>query len=99
MTRTAPPDSRNMKKALLKKIAARKAVVGIVGLGYVGLPLMLRFSEVGFKVLGFDIDPSKVARLNKGQSYIEHIPGKRVAAARKGGFEPTPNSSRRRKAD
>jgi UDP-N-acetyl-D-glucosamine dehydrogenase len=88
-----------MKKELLRKIAARKAVVGIAGLGYVGLPLMLRFSEVGFKVIGFDIDASKVARLNKGQSYIEHIPGKRIAAARKGGFEATADFSRAKEAD
>ena len=55
-----------MKSELLKKIESRKAVVGIVGLGYVGLPLMLRFSEVGFRVLGFDIDAAKVKALNAG---------------------------------
>ena len=88
-----------MKKQLLAKISSRKAVVGIVGLGYVGLPLMLRFSEVGYKVLGFDIDGSKVARLNKGQSYIEHIPAREVAKARKGGFEATADFSRAKEAD
>ena len=88
-----------MKRGLLKKIASRKAVVGIVGLGYVGLPLMLRFSEVGFRVLGFDIDPAKVAKLNAGRSYIEHIPTRKVAAARKAGFEATTDFSRATKAD
>ena len=48
--------------------------VGIIGCGYVGLPLALRFAEAGHRVLGFDTDPSKVDKLNRGQSYIEHIP-------------------------
>lgn len=63
-----------MKEQLILKIKDHKAVVGIVGLGYVGLPLMLRFTEVGFPVLGLDIDEAKVAKLNKGESYIGHIP-------------------------
>ena len=62
---------------LIQRIKRRRAVIGIVGLGYVGLPLMLRFAEVGFRVLGFDIDPAKVRQLNAGQSYIEHIAGAR----------------------
>lgn len=49
-----------IKQQLLNRIADKSAVIGIVGLGYVGLPLMLRFAEVGYKVLGFDIDQSKV---------------------------------------
>ncbi|WP_312854388.1 NAD(P)-binding domain-containing protein [Paludibacterium denitrificans] len=53
-----------IKQQLLNRIADKSAVIGIVGLGYVGLPLMLRFAEVGYKVLGFDIDPSKVEALN-----------------------------------
>src|SRR5215472_4050736 len=47
--------------------------VGIVGCGYVGLPLALRFAEAGHKVTGFDTDPSKVSMLNSGKSYIQHI--------------------------
>jgi UDP-N-acetyl-D-glucosamine dehydrogenase len=58
---------------LLGRIKDRSAVIGIYGLGYVGLPLALRFAEVGFKVLGFDIDPAKVEALAQGRSYIEHI--------------------------
>ena len=54
--------------------------MGIIGLGYVGLPLVLRFCEVGFQVLGFDTDASKVERLNRGESYIKHIPSSRLAA-------------------
>ncbi|OQS32037.1 nucleotide sugar dehydrogenase, partial [Chromobacterium haemolyticum] len=52
-----------MKQQLLNRIADKSAVIGIVGLGYVGLPLMLRFAEVGYKVLGFDIDQGKVDAL------------------------------------
>jgi UDP-N-acetyl-D-glucosamine dehydrogenase len=61
------------KQQLLAKLADRSAVVGIFGLGYVGLPLALRFREAGYAVLGFDIDNAKVAALAQGRSYIEHI--------------------------
>ena len=90
---------RDTRSQLLQKIRSRKAVVGIVGLGYVGLPLMLRFSEVGFRVLGFDIDKGKVDALNAGKSYIEHIKGEHIARARKSGFEATTDFSRAAKAD
>ncbi len=88
-----------MKNVLLDQIAQRKAVIGIVGLGYVGLPLMLRFSEVGFRVLGFDIDQGKVEALNAGKSYIEHISSDAVAGARKNGFEATADFARAHEAD
>ncbi len=52
--------------------------IGIIGCGYVGLPLALRFAEAGHRVLGFDTDPAKVSKLNQGQSYIEHIPAKKI---------------------
>ena len=65
---------------LLGKIKTKQAVVGIIGLGYVGLPLVLRFCEVGFQVLGFDTDASKVELLNRGESYIKHISSTRLAA-------------------
>lgn len=85
--------------AFLDKIAQRSATIGIVGLGYVGLPLMLRYSEVGFRVLGIDIDDGKVVRLNKGESYIEHISAAAIAAARGKGFEATADFSRSAEAD
>lgn len=88
-----------MKQELLKKLASKDAVIGIVGLGYVGLPLMLRYNEVGFRVLGFDIDNSKVDALMQGQSYIEHIPPAAIAQARSQGFEATANFSRAGEAD
>ena len=58
---------------LEEKINDKSALVGIYGLGYVGLPLALRFAEVGLKVLGFDIDNAKVQQLNAGGSYIERL--------------------------
>lgn len=66
---------------LLGKIERKEAVVGIVGLGYVGLPLALCFIECGYTVLGFDTDASKIEMLAKGDSYIKHIGADRVAAA------------------
>ena len=61
-------------EALSKKILERRAVVGVFGLGYVGLPLFLRFVGSGFKTIGFDIDADKVKALASGKSYIENIP-------------------------
>jgi UDP-N-acetyl-D-glucosamine dehydrogenase len=69
-----------VKMNLLAKIKHKQALVGIIGLGYVGLPLVLRFGEVGFKVLGFDTDSRKVDRLNRGESYIKHIPADKLAS-------------------
>jgi UDP-N-acetyl-D-glucosamine dehydrogenase len=64
---------------LKSRIAARQARVGIVGLGYVGLPLARAFHGAGFSVVGFDIDPEKPRKLRAGQSYISHIPSEAVA--------------------
>src|SRR5689334_1673664 len=85
--------------ALISKIRDKSAVVAIVGMGYVGLPLMLRFSEVGYRVLGLDIDRVKVDRLNRGESYIEHIKPESIAAAQRKGFAATTDFSRLREAD
>ena len=54
---------------LRQRLQYQQATIGIYGLGYVGLPLALRFTETGSRVLGFDIDPNKVEQLNNGQSY------------------------------
>ncbi|MGB9146776.1 MAG: nucleotide sugar dehydrogenase [Acidobacteriaceae bacterium] len=74
---------------LLARIADRSARVGIVGMGYVGLPLALLFSEQGFRVTGFDVDPVKVAALSSGNSYIVRIPSTEIQAARTRGFSAT----------
>ena len=75
----------NAADALLEKIVQRRARVGVIGLGYVGLPVALLFREGGFPVLGFDTDPEKVAALSAGRSYIRHIGPERVTAAFTGG--------------
>ena len=74
-----------MKNDLLSRIQARSARIGIIGQGYVGLPLALLFHEAGFEVTGFDVDPRKVEALGKGESFIKHIGAERVAAAVKSG--------------
>ncbi len=84
---------------LISKLNQRTALIGIVGLGYVGLPLMLRYVDVGFRVLGIDIDRDKVARLNDGQSYIEHISSKSIQAAKDKGFEATTDFARASEPD
>jgi UDP-N-acetyl-D-glucosamine dehydrogenase len=88
-----------MKNELLNKLNNKDAVIGIVGLGYVGLPLMLRYIEVGYQVLGFDIDPEKVDALNAGQSYIEHIASDTISYATQNGFSATTDFSQAAKAD
>ena len=75
-------DTPLVKETLLRRLNERSALVGIVGLGYVGLPLALRFAEVGYRVVGFDVDEAKVKSLNAGKSYIGHIPGDKVKSAR-----------------
>jgi len=73
--------TQDTKTALLARIAAKTARIGVIGQGYVGLPLALVFAEAGFGVTGFDIDPVKVTAINRGESYIKHIGPARVAEA------------------
>ena len=84
---------------LIDRLESKQAVIGILGLGYVGLPLMLRFSEVGYRVLGVDIDPAKVEALMAGRSYIEHIGTETIAQALEQGFSATTDFSRARECD
>jgi UDP-N-acetyl-D-glucosamine dehydrogenase len=83
-----------LKTQLIDKLARKTAVIGIVGLGYVGLPLAIRYSQEGIRVLGFDIDQHKVDRLEAGESYIEHIDAQGIQAARQSGFSATTDFSR-----
>src|SRR5256885_15698582 len=84
-TAIAPPQSL-VARSFTEKISARELRVGIIGLGYVGLPLTLLFSEQKFHVTGFDVDQQKVAALNAGHSYIYRILSEEIAAARSSGF-------------
>jgi UDP-N-acetyl-D-glucosamine dehydrogenase len=67
-------------QTLLNKIAARQAVVSVIGLGYVGLPLAVAFAEAGFEVIGLDVSAGKTEALNRGESYVEDIPPAKLAA-------------------
>ena len=73
--------THNHKKALIQKIRHREAIIGVIGLGYVGLPLVLRFSEKFQSVLGFDTDSEKVTLINRGRSYIRQIQDEMVVNA------------------
>ena len=89
-----------MVQELLKRIKSGRAVVGVVGLGYVGLPLVLEFTRAGMKVLGFDVDPAKVKKLMAGRSYIEHVPAAAIRRlVRSSLFEATTDFARLAEAD
>ena len=88
-----------VKQQLLGRLTERSATIGIVGLGYVGLPLVLRYAEVGYKVVGFDIDQSKIDCLAQGKSYIEHISAEAIVSAMACGFEATADFSRSAEVD
>jgi len=74
-------ETRANAESLQRRFNDQSAAIGIAGLGYVGLPLALTFAEKGFRVLGFDIDGSKVESLNAGRNYIQHIDGNRLSTA------------------
>ena len=84
---------------LRDRVRGRTARVGIIGLGYVGLPLARAFAAAGFRVLGFDVDAAKVAKLNGGRSYIKQITDDSVAAMRRQGFQATDRFDRLGEAD
>jgi UDP-N-acetyl-D-glucosamine dehydrogenase len=85
---------------LTERIRSRSAVVGIIGQGYVGLPLALVFEEAGFAVRGLDVDPKKTEALNRGESYIKHIGSDRVArAVERGRFTATTDFDALRECD
>lgn len=71
-----------LKHDLIKRIEDKTIVVGVIGLGYVGLPLLNCFAEKGFNAIGFDVDPKKIDALNQGTSYIQHIPSERIKRVR-----------------
>lgn len=93
----------NTKKSvfadLQSTLSKRSATIGILGMGYVGQPLALRFASVGYKVIGFDIDDQKVTRLNGGYSDIEHISDEAVSQANRSGMECTTDFRRAADAD
>ena len=83
-----------------KLIDDKKAMVGVIGLGYVGLPLVKAFIEAGFRTIGFDVDASKVESLMAGKSYIKHLPSEWISGCiQEGKFDPTSDLSRMKEAD
>jgi UDP-N-acetyl-D-glucosamine dehydrogenase len=89
-----------MNHILETSIGKRSAKLGVIGLGYVGLPLIRAFIQAGFHTLGFDIDQTKVDKLKAGQSYIKHIPAEWIAkTVADGTFEPTAEMARLSEAD
>lgn len=86
--------------ALRQALRDRSALIGVIGLGYVGLPLSLAFCAAGGRVLGLDVDPSKTAAINAGESYIKHIGAEEISTLREAGrFEATDDMRRLAEAD
>jgi len=86
--------------ALKKAFADKSARIGVIGLGYVGLPLIRAFIAAGYRTIGFDVDQTKVDRLLKGESYIGHISSQWISECVNGGkFEPTADMTRLAEAD
>jgi UDP-N-acetyl-D-glucosamine dehydrogenase len=71
-----------LRDTLLRRIDTHEVYIGIIGQGYVGVPLALTFADKGFRVLGFDVDAEKVAALNRGECYIRHVDSVRLRRAR-----------------
>ena len=81
------------KIQLQNKIASKEALIGIYGLGYVGLPLAIRFAQSGFNVVGFDIDQSKIESLNQDKTYIKHISDQQITQLNQSNFSCTTDFS------
>lgn len=93
-------DTIDARTKLLKLIKDQSAVVGIIGLGYVGLPLAIHFGQKGFKIIGFDLDTRKIDKLLHGESYIKHIPAESInAMINQKKFDVTIDFSRLSEAD
>ena len=88
-----------MKEKLISSINRHQSLIGVIGLGYVGLPLALRFSEAGYRVLGFDVDPAKAQSIAQGLSYFSHIPNSLIDAAVKCGLRSTTDLGKIGKCD
>ena len=97
---TSASHTQQLAAELAQKIANKTAKVGIIGLGYVGLPLISAFTNAGFKCIGFDVDGEKVRLLKQGKSYIKHISSDRIADwISRGVLDPTNDMSRLAEAD
>jgi len=91
--------SISINNQLIEKLNKREAIIGIIGMGYVGQPLALRYCHLGYKVIGFDVDQDRVSLINSGRSDIEHIPDRAIQTAISEGLECTSDISRSSEAD
>ncbi len=86
--------------SLQSRVESKQATVGVIGLGYVGLPLLHAFHRAGFPVIGFDVDPAKIASLSRGENYLKHLGATMVAEMKAAGrFDATSDLSRLGAAD
>lgn len=88
-----------MIKKILRDIENRKIKIGVIGLGYVGLPVVLRFARAGFKIIGFDVDREKVEKINRGKSYITYIPSEKLKKFLKRNFHATTDMGKLKEVD
>src|SRR3954469_1515307 len=89
-----------MGASLAAKIEDGSAIVAVIGLGYVGLPLLHAFHRAGFRVIGFDVDPKKIEALRRGENYLKHLGADMVKEMVSAGrFEVTDNFARLAEAD
>jgi UDP-N-acetyl-D-glucosamine dehydrogenase len=98
-TSATHPEASASSAALMERIGARTAEIAVVGLGYVGLPLCAALSDGGYRVTGYDIDPAKAEKLNRGETYLTHFPAARVAEMLGRGFHATRQIARLSDAD
>lgn len=92
-------DHSDVELSFQDAAADRTLVVGVIGMGYVGVPLAMRLDEAGFSVIGFDIDPDRVQMLNEGRSGIQHLSDERIGSMCDRGFSATTDMTRAREAD
>src|ERR671937_76986 len=84
-----------MKNELLERIRDRSAKVGVVGLGYVGLPLAVEFAKAGFRVVGYDVSERVVTAVKTGRSHVQDVPSAELAALVRGGMLEATSDERR----
>src|SRR4051794_24808657 len=99
MKREEMASKNSIAEGLISRFAARDATIGVIGLGYVGLPLLCRFAEAGFRTLGLDIDQRKVDALAKGQSYLATVSTSSVQHALDRGMVSSSDYRRANEAD
>ena len=95
-----PPALGSLLRLFMRRVERRTARVGVIGLGYTGLPLATEFAKAGYRVTGFEIDEKRVGELNRGRSYIQDVPTREVRdLVRKGTLRATASFDELRRMD